>query len=232
MRHTPAVLLVVLMTFVLLPPVHAQMPDYQTTLGIHYWGAPLRFGNPAPPSASDSGSGWGFTLRMDHRQSPWSLSGRYDSLSVTPLNWPWNRAALWDAHIHYRFGPSPESYFGVLAGWGGVNVTAIVPAQDGSATGPRIGAEFMQRMPGGLYLTGQVAYGFSWTTSLVGFPGTPNSTVTDWRIAAGYEFAGGWGLEAGWRSLSWRIPTSSGCPGPTGCEMVFSGVTAALTFRR
>lgn len=116
MRFTLAAVLATLMTLALVPPVRAQMTNYQTTFGVHYWGAPLSFGNPAPPIASDAGSGWGLTLRLDHRQSPWSFSGRYDSLSVTPVNWPWNGAGSWDANVHYRFGPNLDSYLGVLAG--------------------------------------------------------------------------------------------------------------------
>lgn len=106
------------------------------------------------------------------------------------------------------------------------------PTQVGSASGPRIGAEFLHRQPSGLYFTGQAVYGFSWATSFTAFPGLPNGNATDLRIAAGYEFAGGWGVEAGWRYLSWRVPTGPGCISPGGCEWQFSGVTAALTFRR
>jgi hypothetical protein len=225
-----ALLLIVLMTVPALPAA-AQFSNFQTTLHLRYWSAPLNFGNPAPPVASDSGSGWGLGLRFDSRNSPWSFSAEYDSLSITPSNWPWDRASFWSGNVHYRFGQDLNRYIGVFAGWAGLNENSPVVGQSGSANGPRIGAEFLMRQPSGLYLSGQASYGFSWSTNLTGFPGASNSNTADLRAAVGYEFTGGWGLEVGYRYVNWKVPTGPGCLGP-GCETRFSGVTAALTFRR
>ena len=86
----------------------------------------------------------------------------------------------------------------------------------------------MWRQPSGLYFTGDVAFG-SWTAS--GFGGAPGGGMTDFRLAAGYEFQGGWGLEAGYRYLSTALGTGGGCP-LGGCEWRNSGVTLGVTFRR
>jgi hypothetical protein len=228
-----SIIVLVAATLVAVTSLPAAAQNYQSTFRFQYWGAPLNFGNPAPPTASDSASAWGVGLRMDSRSSPYSFSARYDWSTVTPVNWPWNSAAFWDANVHYRFGQSLDTYFGVLAGWGGVNVGSAIAGQVGSGNGPRVGAEFLVRQPGGLYFTGEATYGFSWSTNLAGFPGTGPGNTTDLRAAVGYEFSQGWGVELGWRSLTWRIPTSApGCPAAPGCEMQFSGVTAALTYRR
>jgi hypothetical protein len=211
-------------------PAAAQNTNFQTTFQLRYWGAGLAFGNPAPPTATDSGSGWGATIRLDSRNSPWGFSARYDSLSITPTNWVWNGATLYDVNVHYRFGPSLNQYLGVFAGYGYVSPadTTGLAVNIGSASGLRYGVEFLVRQPSGLYLTGDVAFG-SWST--VGGAGWGPSSVTDYRAAIGYDFQGGWGLEAGYRFVSWRVGAGGGCGG-VGCEWQFSGLTAALTFRR
>jgi len=210
-------------------PAGAQTNGYQSIIQLRYWGSGLAFGNPAPPSATDSGSGWGATLRVDSRTSPWSFSARYDSLSITPTNWVWNGASMYDANLHYRFGPSLDQYIGIFAGYGYVSPADITgfAVNIGSASGLRYGAEFLWRQPSGLYLTGDVAFG-SWSTT--GGAGWGPSSITDYRLAVGYEFQGGWGVEGGYRYLSWRVGAGGGCP--AGCEWQFSGLTAALTFRR
>jgi hypothetical protein len=211
-------------------PAAAQ--NYQTTIQIRYWGTNFNFGNPAPPTAANAGSAWGGTLRFDQTNGPWSFSGRYDAISATISAWPWDSGSVWDANVHYRFGVNPGTYLGLFAGYGGISVNSTpAPGQNGSGSGFRIGAEFMNRQPTGLYFTGEIAYGPSWSSSFPGFPGLSSGNTWDGRVAVGYEFMGGWGLEAGYRQVSWRIPTGPGCTAP-GCEYRFNGVTAALTFRR
>ncbi len=208
-------------------PAAAQ--NYQTTLQIRYWGTGLGAGAGSITS-TDSGSAWGGTLRLDSMGSPYSFSARYDSISVTPTNFPFTRFGLWDANVHYRFGPSLNSYVGVFVGYGGISGQANVPSSVGSTSGFRLGAEVFHRMPNGWYVTGDAAYGPSWSSNFAAFPAMASGNTADLRAAVGYEFQGGWGLEAGWRYYTWTIPSSSGCPG--GCNFQFSGVTAALTFRR
>ena len=211
-------------------PAAAQLSEYQSTLQLRYWGAGNGFGF-GSIMATDPASSWGATLRMDSRTNPWSFSGRYDSMSITPTTWVWNGASFWDANVHYRFGRSLNSYLGLLAGYGGANLNSTLsPSAAGSASGFRFGAEFMTRQPAGWYFTGEATYGPSWSTSPAGFTGLGNLNVTDLRGAVGYEFEGGWGLEAGWRYLTGTTPSTSVCPG--GCNFQFSGVTAALTFRK
>lgn len=231
MRSVVVALVVAVVVATASLPAAAQ--TYQTTIQIRYWGTGLSFGNPAPPTAMDSGSAWGGTLRLDSRNNPWSFSARYDAVNVTQVTLPWTTASMWDAKVHYRFGPSLNSYAGVYAGYAGVSQnSAPFPTFNGSASGFLLGAEFMHHMaPGGWYVTGEAAYGISWNTSAPSAPGIAASNVTDLRIATGYEFMGGWGLEAGWRYYSWRIGAGPGCTAP-GCEFQFSGVTAALTFRK
>jgi hypothetical protein len=151
-------------------------------------------------------------------------------MSVTPTTWFWNGATVWDANVHYRIGPSLNSYLGILAGYGGISLNPIDPGHTGSTSGFRIGAEFMVRQPAGWYFTGEGTYGPSWNSSFPAFPAVAAGNITDLRAAVGYEFSGGWGLEGGWRYVNWAIPNSAGCTG--GCNFQFSGVTAALTFRR
>jgi hypothetical protein len=212
-------------------PAAAQ--NYQTTIQINYWGAPLSFGNPSPTVASDTASAWGARLRLDSKTSPWSFSGGFNALSITPVNWPWNSGTVWDVNAHYRFGANANlnSYLGLIAGFGGVSVNSPVVGQNGSSSGFRVGAEFMVRQPAGWYFTGEGTYGPSWSTNFSGFPGAASSNVIDLRAAVGYEFSGGWGLEAGWRWYDWKTGTGPGCLAP-GCETTFSGVTAAITFRK
>lgn len=211
-------------------PAAAQ--NYQTTVQIRYWGAGINFGNPSPPTATNSGSGWGGTLRLDQTARPWSFSARYDSISATISAWPWDSASVWDANVHYRFGVNPTTYLGVFAGYGGVRVNSTpTPGQNGSAAGFRIGAEFLNRQPTGLYFAGDIAYGPSWSSSFPGFPALAAGNTWDGRVAVGYEFMGGWGVEVGYRQFRWQIPTSPGCTTP-GCEYRFAGITGALTFRR
>ncbi|MDR7554518.1 MAG: hypothetical protein QN157_02830 [Armatimonadota bacterium] len=214
-------------------PAAAQNGPYQWWVQLRYWGSGLDFGNPAPPSAHDNGSGWGGTVRLDHRTMPWSLSFRYDTLSITPNNWVWDRFSVWDASVHYRFGPSLDSYFGLLAGWQGTSLNAPgSPPNTGSATGLRLGVEALHRS-GPWYFTGEASYAWLTNSGFTGF-NLANGNATDLRAALGYEFQGGWGLEVGWRQYTWRIPDApgSGCPTAPGCEFRFSGITAALTFRR
>lgn len=231
MRNLAVVLAVIALVAASTVPAAAQ--NYQTTIQIRYWGAGYGFGFGAV-TATDAASTWGGTLRVDHKNQPWSFSARYDSMSVTPLNWGWNGATFWDANVHYRFGiggsQNLNTYAGLFVGYGGISVNSAGAASSGSGSGFRIGAEFMNRMTSGLYVTGDVAYGPSWSTSFTGFAGMANGTTWDYRAAIGYEFQGGWGLEAGWRYVTWTVPSTAGCPG--GCNWLFSGVTAALTFRR
>ncbi|MGH2403439.1 MAG: hypothetical protein ACRDGN_03140 [bacterium] len=207
----------------------AQVSQYQTTLQLRYWGA--NFGAGAGSiTARDSASTWGITLRGDTRTNPWSFSARYDSMSVTPGNFAFNGASFWDVNAHYRFGANLNTYFGLFVGYGGISTRGAAAAQTGDTSGVRLGAEFLTRLPAGTYFTGDVAFGPSWSSNYSSFPGMAAGNTTDWRVAVGQEFAGGWGAELGWRYYTWTIPSSSGCPG--GCNFEFSGVTAALTFRR
>lgn len=212
-------------------PAGAQLSQYQATLQLRYWSTGLYFTQPAIPlSATDSGSAWGGTLRIDHRTQPWSLSARYDSMSVTPATWVWNGASLWDANVHYRFGPSVNQYGGLFVGYGYWSPRDIsgLAVNQGNTSGLRYGAEFLWRQPSGLYLAGDVAFG-SWGAS--GFGGAPGASMTDYRLAAGFEFQGGWGIEGGYRYFATGLGTGGGCP-VGGCEWRHSGFTAALTFRR
>ncbi len=223
----------IIATVVITVSQHAAAGSFQTTVQVHYWGAPLDFGNPAPPTLSDTANTWGVALRLDDRTSRWSFSGRYDAMSVTPMPVPLYRASIWDANVHYRFGSSLNAYVGVLAGYGSVYFTSVMPLQGGGANGLQVGAEFLVRRSSGWYFTGEAIYGPSWPTTIEATPGVPNSNVTALRAAVGYEFPGGWGLEGGWRYVSWKIPPSpTACATPPGCEIRLSGVTAAVTFRR
>jgi hypothetical protein len=208
-------------------PAAAQ--NFQTTLQINYWGAPLNFGASGALIASDTSSAWGARLRLDSKTNPWSFSGGFNSLSVTPFNWPWNSGTIWDANVHYRFGANLNSYLGVLAGYGGASVGSAIAGAAASSSGFRFGAEFMVRQPTGWYFTGEGSYGPSWTTTYGGAAGA-SSNIVDLRAAVGYEFQGGWGLEAGWRWYDWKTGTVP-CMAP-GCEWQFTGVTAAITFRK
>jgi hypothetical protein len=232
MRWVPVLIAVIALVAALSLPAAAQ--NYQTLFQIRYWGTNYNFGNPGPPTASNAGSAWGATLRFDQTNGPWSFSARYDGINATISAWPWTSASLWDVNAHYRFGVNPSTYVGLFVGYGGLSVnSSTTPSQNGTANGFRLGAEFMNRQPSGLYFTGDISYGPSWSTNLVGFPGTGSGNVWDGRAAVGYEFMGGWGVEVGYRQVSWRIPTSSpGCPTSPGCETRWNGVTAALTFRR
>jgi hypothetical protein len=225
-------LLIVLLAIIALvaaSSLPAAAQNYQTTLQIRYWGTGEGAGA-GMITATDAGSAWGGTLRIDSRSRPWSFSGRYDSISVTAVNFAFTGFGLWDVNAHYRFGPSLNSYVGVFVGYGGISTQSASPGSVGSTSGFRLGAEAFQRMQGGMYVTGDVAYGPSWSSNFAGFPGMAAGNIFDGRAAIGYEFQGGWGIEAGWRYYTWTIPSSNGCP--TGCNFQFSGVTAALTFRR
>ncbi len=124
-------------------PAAAQ--PYQATLHLDYWGAPLNFGNPGPPTASDSASSWGAKIRLDSRTNPWSFSAGFDSMNVTRANWPWTSGTFWDANVHYRFGSNLNSYLGVFAGYGGISLNSPVASQVGSTNGLRLGAEWLDR---------------------------------------------------------------------------------------
>ncbi|MDQ7859474.1 MAG: hypothetical protein QN174_00960 [Armatimonadota bacterium] len=211
-------------------PAAAQNTNFQTTFQLRYWGAGFGSGAGAI-TATDSASTWGGTLRLDSRTSPWSFSGRYDSMSVTPSAWPFTSAYLWDANVHYRFGGGTlDQYFGLFAGYGSVSAFRGDTAVRGTGSGFRIGAEFLVRQPGGFYFTADGAYGPSWSTTIQGFTGTAAGNVTDFKAALGYEMQSGVGLELGWRVVNWTIPTSPGCP--SGCNFQFSGVVGAVTIRR
>jgi hypothetical protein len=204
--------------------------QYQATLQFRYWGTGLYFNQPTIPfSATDPGSAWGATVRLDHQTRPWSLSARYDSVSATPTNWVWSGASLWDANVHYRFGSNVNQYAGAFVGYGywSPRDTTGSPLNQGSTSGLRYGAEFMWRQPSGLYFTGEAAFG-GWNAS--GFGGASSATMSDFRIAAGYEFQGGWGIEGGYRVFSTAVNANPGCP--LGCDWRHSGLTAAITFRR
>lgn len=230
MRTIIVALIVATILITVSQPAAAQ--QFQATLHLNYWGAPLSFGNPSPPTASDSASSWGAKIRLDSKTNPWSFSAGFDSMNVTMGNWPWSGGTFWDANVHYRFGSNLNSYFGVFAGYGGIALNSPIASQVGSTNGLRLGAEFLVRQPSGWYYTGQGSYGPSWTSNFSAFPGIASGNIYDLRAAVGYEFSGGWGLEAGWQYVDWKIPASTGCSGPGGCEWRFSGVTAAVTFRR
>ncbi len=211
-------------------PASAQ---FQSTVDVHYWGTGLQFQNGSGPSPTDSGSAWGISYRGDALSSPWSVSVRYDSLSVTPSSWPWNSGSLWDVNGHYRFGPDLNKYFGVFVGYGSVNVASTsAPANTGGQSGARLGAEFLVRQPNGWFVSGDASYGPSWGGSFTGFPSVASGNVTDFRITGGREFANGASVELGWRSVNWNIPTSPGCLAPNGCTWTFSGVIFGVNFRR
>lgn len=120
MRNLAVVLAVIALVAASTVPAAAQ--NYQTTIQIRYWGAGYGFGFGAV-TATDAASTWGGTLRVDHKNQPWSFSARYDSMSVTPLNWGWNGATFWDANVHYRFGiggsQNLNTYAGLFVGYGG-----------------------------------------------------------------------------------------------------------------
>jgi hypothetical protein len=207
----------------------AQPSQFQTTLQLRFWDPDLMFSIP-PFSATDSARGWGGSLRVDSRNSPWSFSARYDSQHVDFFNWLWDRANLWDVNFHYRFGPSLNSYVGLLAGYGSASLQSPFAGFSGGASGLRAGVEFLYRQPSGWYVTGEGSYGPSWSTDIPGLGGLlGNARVTDLRIAVGYEFTGGFGLEAGWRYYTVTLPSSSLC---SSCKWELSGLTAAVTFRR
>lgn len=234
MRLVLTALTVAALVAVTAAPAAAQNTNYQATFKLQYWGAPFEFTNffAGPTPFSDSASTWGLSLRMDDRTRPWSFSARYDTMSVARVNTVWNQAQLWDVNVHYRFGTNLDQYVGVFLGYGGVSVNDPGGVNTGSTSGFRLGADFMLRQPSGWYITGEGAYGPSWSSTFAAFPGMANGNVLDLRVATGYEFTGGWGLEVGWRYIDWDIPASTGCPTAPGCQFQFSGVTAALTFRR
>ncbi len=210
-------------------PAAAQISQYQTTFQVRYWGA--NFGAGAGSiMARDPASTWGASVRLDSRTTPWSFSAHYDSMTVTPTTFVFNGASLWDVNAHYRFGHSLNTYFGLFIGYGGASLRSAVPSSVGNTSGFRFGAEFLTRLPARWYVTGDVAYGPSWTSNFAAFPGTAAGNTADWRLAVGHEFAGGWGAEVGWRIYTWAIPNSPGCPG--GCNFEFNGVTLGITFRQ
>lgn len=229
MRAAIVIAVVVIALAVAPYPAAAQSPQFQYTLKLRYWDPGLSFSIPTA-SARDPSSGWGGSLRIDFKNSPWSLSGQYDSQSVSLFNAFWDRATFADVNVHYRSGSNLNSYFGLLAGYGWFSLGSPFAGFSGSASGIRIGGEFLYRQPSGWYVTGDAAFGPSWSTNVSGLGGAlENASVTDLRIAVGYEFKGGLGLEAGWRSYTIQLPFSSLC---ASCQWQFSGVTAALTFRQ
>ncbi len=226
-KQLTAVATTVLLVLALSSAAPAQV---QSTFQFRYWGTPFIFTNGAA-TGQNSASAFGLTVRGDSTTRPWGVSFRFDQVNATPTFWPWNRATLWDANLHYRFGSNLSNYWGLLAGYQRVSVTDPGTFNTGSGGGVRIGTDFRwQTTPGmGWYATGEAAYGFSWGSSFPSFPGLTSGTATDYRVAVGYEFQGGIGLEAGYRQLRWNIPVSPGC-GP--CIFEFSGWTAALTVRK
>jgi hypothetical protein len=209
----------------------AAQSKYQTTFQLRYWGTGAdellqyhpdwvvrhliefvqRFGGPGS---------LGGTLRLDSRTSRWSLSGRYDSISMMPITRPWTTGSVWDMNVHHRLGAGLDSYVGLFAGYGGISLGTVSPR---SGSGFRFGGEFMSRWSSGWYLTGEVALGSSWSTSLSGMVEASPSNSVDYRLAVGREMSGGWGIEASLRRFFWRVPTE---------VLQLEGVTAGITYRR
>jgi len=101
------------------------------------------------------------------------------------------------------FGNNPVFPFtDAASGWG---LTLRLDARQSPLS--RLGAEIMYRPPSRWYVTGEAAFAPSWSASGMGL-----------------------GLEAGWRSFTARMPVLG--PACSNCSWEFTGVTAALTFRR
>jgi hypothetical protein len=181
----------------------------QTWIQLRYWSSPNSAWDLASPSSIVFSSNLtGFSLRRTLLAGEWAASFNYDTGAFNTY-WatPGQFNRFWNFNVHRNFA-SERGVFSLFAGWGSAafewpNWTPV--AAYIRQSGLRLGVDAKINVRDQWYLTGSAAYGpFGQATESWAYEstGTFNARVMDWNVGLGRTF-GAWGLEGGYRGISW-----------------------------
>lgn len=212
----------------------AAVPASATTwFQLRYWGTNQTF-NLVPPVTWDSGLG-GFSVRRDVLGGMWALSFNYDSggitnvVGLTPGFERFNR--FWNLNLHRNF-PFATGNASLYGGWGSLAKENPGFPSYVRQSGPRLGADVKFNLRGNWYAVGDLGYTFGGTAEQLNFTiggVVPlSASALEYRVGVGYMM-GRWGLEGGYRGITWTHTTAAFCGGPS-CSFKWTGWYAGLNF--
>lgn len=194
------------------------------------WNAPL-----IGPDTWDSGLR-GFSVRRNVLGGQWALSFNYDSGGITnPVGVfapPDSYNRFWNLNLHRNF-PFATGNASLYGGWGRLAIEIPAFPAYVRQSGPRIGADVKFNLRGNWYAVGDLGYTFGGSAEQlsysVGGVLPLSATALEYRVGVGYMM-GNWGLEGGYRGITWNHTTAAFCGGAGSCSFKWTGWYVGLNF--
>ena len=204
-------------------PLATSIPaSAQTWVQLRYWSTNATVNNAGATFPFTSGL-YGASLRHTFMGGTWALSLNYDHgtipvTGVLPFTTSGMFNQFWNANIHYNL-PIPTGALSVFAGYGyaALELPNFPGGLFSRQSAFRIGVDGRVNLQSNWYLTGSFGYMPGGTAQQQNFfvvgPASVSANLSDLQVGLGYSM-GGYGIEAGYRTVNWNFtPGAGSCPG-------------------